>query len=201
MAGPAPGFVTGTSSEYLGARPLRRILRERALVVILGPRGSGKTSVARRVAQQTSERTLYLDTAALQDEVLRRTRTTAWSERVLEVPVLVLDGPVFLANRPAVCGFLRDLIQARLLAGRRTVVCEVAQDGSMDRLMVGVPAGRMATVGLRFPASRSGRMRFARRCCDELGLPRSAAQGTDALEPWGYDRVIEDLKSRLEASA
>ena len=42
------GLVTGTSSEYLGARPLRRIFRERLVTVVLGPAGVGKWQSLRR---------------------------------------------------------------------------------------------------------------------------------------------------------
>lgn len=196
-----PGFVTGTSSEYLGRRPLRRLLRERGVVFLLGPRASGKTAVGRRIAAEAGRPVVHLSDHDIQQAVVARTRTGAWATKLVEAPALLLDGPRFLRNRPAVVEFLRELIEQRRAAGRKTVICEVAEDGSIPRLLDGMEAGSSVTVGLRFPASRSGRMRFARRACDMLGLPRKAANGTDALEPWGYEAVLSELRRRRDALA
>lgn len=170
-------------------------------MAILGEPGTGKTRVALRVASDGGLTPVYLDTRALQEEIVRRTRTGAWAPRIVEAPALVLDGPIFLTSRRTAAQFLRELLALRIKAGRRTVLCEVSKDGSLDRVLRDIKAGGMATIGLRFPASRSGRMRFARRCCDELGLGRSSARGTDLLEPWGYEAVVSTLRALCDQSA
>ncbi|MCB9681493.1 MAG: hypothetical protein H6733_08490 [Alphaproteobacteria bacterium] len=200
-ARPAPAFVTGTSSEYLGKRPLRHVLRERPVVFVLGPRGVGKSAVARRIAGSHGHKVLVLEPEGLADELVRRTRAGVWSDRLLDAGSLLFDCPAFLTNRPAVVTFLRELLRERRALGRVTMVCASSEDGSIQTLMHAMPPGSMATVGLRFPASRSGRMRFARRQCDALGLARSEAQGTDLIEPWSYDGVIEELRRRRGRSA
>jgi hypothetical protein len=191
-----PAFITGTSSEYLGLRPLRRLLRERPVVFVAGPRGSGRSAVGLRVASEGGLPVLVLGTAELHDEVVACVRAGCWSERLVEAPALVLDGPTFLQSRTAALRAIRDLLRLRRTAERRTVVVEVQQDRSLCLLMEGMPAGSMVTVALRWPASRAGRLRFARRACDELSLPRSAAAGTEALEPWSYPSVLAELGRR-----
>lgn len=175
-------------------------MAERPLVVLLGDPGTGKSSVARRLAEASPGPTVFLDTAGLQEALLARTRSGAWSSVMLGAGTLVFDGEGYVARRPGVDRFLRELIRARVADGRRTIVCECTRDGWLDRLIAEAPCGSLVTIGLRFPASRSGRMRFARRVCDQLGLSRSAARGTDALEPWGYDAVTAALRQRASAS-
>ena len=88
-----------------------------------------------------------------------------------------------------------ELLKQRADAGLRTVVCDANGDGSVEELLSRTPTGSTAVLGLRFPSSRSGRLRFARRQCDDLGLPRTMARGTENIEPWGY-AVLAELERR-----
>lgn len=194
----SPSLVTCTSSEFLGGRPLRRIVLARPVVVIMGEARTGKSSVASRIARASMGPALSLDGKSLQHELVARARTGAWSVGTECAGTLVLDGPTFVRCRPAAAKFLRELLSLRIAAGRRTILCETPRDRSLDTIVSEVPAGAMVTIGLRFPNSRSGRMRFARRCCDGLDLPRSHARGTDLLEPWGYDAVTSALQQRAD---
>lgn len=198
---PIPGFVTGTSSEYLGQRPLRKIFRERPVVVILGPAGSGKTSVARRIAGDGDVPVTYVDTKALADAVVQCARDGKWAARLIKAPRLVLDGPTWLRKRPGVVDMLLLLLETRRVAGLRTVVCDGTSDGSVEELMARAPAGTTVVLGLRLPTSRSGRLRFARRLCQTMDLPRTMARGTDALEPWGYAEVAAELRRKAAEPA
>lgn len=189
-----PGFVAGTSSEYLGSRPLRRAVRERPIVVLLGPAGAGKTSVAQRIASHGGSAFVYLNTDRIKEEVVARVRRNKWPRILTSCHALVLDGPVFLRSRPGVEDLLVSLVRTRIRNGVRTILCDVSGDGSCEAILDRLQPGSSVVVGLRFPRSRSGRMRFARRQCDRLGIPRSCATGTDSLEPWGYARVIEALR-------
>lgn len=136
-----------------------------------------------------------LSTRELQDALVERVRTGAWSTSLLEEPSLVLDGPVWLSNRDGVVGLLSELLRARVEAGRRTVVCQRDTDGSVSELIGEMPLGSLAVIGLRFPVGQRGRIRFARRVCDDLGLPRERATGAELLDPWGYDEVLAAIRN------
>ncbi len=188
--------MTGTSSEFLGKRPLPRLLKQRPVVFVLGPAGVGKTSVARRVAGADGRSVTYLSGADVSDAILDRTRNGYWEPALLSSAAVVLDGLQYVSCRPGVKDFLQELLAHRSDAERMTVVVEAESDGSAAALMSRVGVGECATLGLRFPSSRSGRMRFARRYCDELGIERSMARGTDQISPWRYEAVIAELVKR-----
>lgn len=203
-----PALLTGTSSEYLGRRPFPRILAERAIVVVMGPCGSGKTSVAKQLAnaplagRQLPGELLHLDTAQVQNALVERVALRRWPDHLLNARALLLDGPVWLRNRPAAVAALKELAMARAERLRRTLICQSDDDGSVDAFVQTMEPGTMAIIGLRFPKGARGRLRFARRVCDELGIERSAALGADALEPWGYAAVIAHLSEvKTKASA
>ena len=187
-----PALFTGTSTEYLGKRPLPRILRERPVVIIMGPDGVGKTSVARRVAGDGARR---LSAPALQQAILRRVRTGTWSKALIKARGLILDGPVWLRNRPGVVELIVELLRARSETGRSTVICQANTDSHVDVLAAAAPRGTLALVGLRFPKGKRGRLRFARRMCEVRQIPKEAARGTDQILPWRYDRVIQTLEA------
>jgi len=52
------------------------------------------------------------------------------------------------------------------------------------------------TLNLRYPQGR-GRIRFAVRVCEELGIDRRYARTTQPEDPWTYLKVIRALK-RIE---
>ena len=125
---------------------------------------------------------------------MQRVAKCSWPEEISEATSLVLDGPVWLQNRPAVVNSLVELFRKRIDDGMRTVVVQSDGDGSIDRVLARMEAGASVVVGLRYPKGGRGKLRFARRVCDELGIPRSAARGTDAIVPWGYAQVIHTLQ-------
>ncbi len=176
-------LLTGTSGEFLGRRPLPRVLRLRPLVVVCGPRCVGKSSVAVVIA---GDKARVVDDRGLHQAAVWRIRQQRWSKALLDEPCLVIDGPVFLATRPAAAGMVAALIKLRVAAGLRTILVEgPVDDGSVQLLMDAVPPEQRVTLTLRFPVE-GGRLRFAQRICDELGLDRAVARLTLAVEPWCY---------------
>ena len=159
---------------------------------MLGPSGAGKSSVAVRLAGRSH---LSLDSRAIEAALVERIGRSAFADELLTTGALVLDGPVWLQNRPAAVDALSELLAERTRRSLKTFVVQSDDDGSVDLLMAQMPAGSMVVLGLRFPKGKRGRLRFARRVCDQLQIPRLAARGTDALEPWNYERVILYLVS------
>ncbi len=185
----APAVLAGTSGEYLGRRPLPRRLQDRCLVVVLGPRGVGKSSVARRIL---GGRPLVLRGQALSDAAARAVQRKRWADDALDAPGLVIDGPTYLYRRPGATRLWMALLQERCERGHRTVVCGVQGDSSAVLLLDAIPPQQRVTLNLRYPEGR-GRRRFAGRVCDELGLERKHAK-LEVSEPWTYLKVMRSLK-------
>jgi hypothetical protein len=191
-----PALLSGTSAEYLGRKPLPRVLRERPLIVICGPRCVGKSSVAQALA---GDKGRALDDRALNQALVWRVRQKRWSKALLDVPALVLDGPVFLQARPGAAAMVAELVRERCAARLRTVLVEgPVADGSVELLMDAVAPELRATVTLRFPLD-GGRLRFALAVCEALGLPRELARATLEIDPWCYRAVRQQLEGQVRS--
>lgn len=182
-------LLSGTSSEYLGRRALPRLLQERPFLVILGPHGTGKTSVARRLMGPLL---ISLRGEALQEAAASAVRRRRWPDDVRNSPSLLIDGPTLLNRRPGAVRLLQSLILERCEAGYRTVVCQGDGDNSVILLLDGIPENLRVTLNLRFPAGR-GRVKFASRMCQQLQIDRRYAREVQPEDGWTYLKVIRAL--------
>lgn len=188
-----PAFVAGTSAAFLGDAPTPGAVRGRRVVFVLGPPGSGKTSVARWLA---GDDRLELDDDGLATAVQARVRHRAWGDAATNLRPLVIEGPCFLSRRVGFAHAVGELLNRRTDHGARTIVTEPADGSTMRALLEAIAVTDRATVLLRFPAGR-GRRRFALGVCEELGLDAGLARATTRLEPWSYARA----RAHLEAHA
>jgi len=192
---PAPAFFAGTSSEFLGRRALPRVVRERRVAVIMGPSAVGKSVVAKTIARLDGGRELRLDAKAAHKAVVAFAETTEWPDRLLEPSGIILDPIGWIRERQGFAKMLAKLIVRRASEGRRTILVQGDDHVDAQAILAHLPPGMAVSIALRFPQSHSGRMRFARRICDELGIPRLAARGTASIQPWGYRAVVDSLKT------
>lgn len=188
---PMPALVSGTSQEFIGGKPLPRVIRDRGMVFILGPSGVGKTTVAQTLA---GDEALQLTEADVLESLSAQARARTWSSPLTDASSVLLECPCFLDRRPAAQDALRTLLRLRAGGGRRTIVVEADSGTAMERLMEAVHPGYRATIVLRFPIGR-GRLRFAKRLCRELNIDDENAQATTTLRPWTYTAVKAALTS------
>ncbi len=190
-AATGPAHLTRTSFEFLGKRPLPKVIGSRPVVYILGPSGSGKTSVARRLAEDATE----LDGVGVRQTLVAAVRNRAFPAAIADAPTLILDGVDCLHGRYGAVMLLGELLRSRGARGLKTVVVEGIADGSVALLFAPVPCSWRASVLLRFPVGH-GRRRHVARVCAARDIHPNRAVHAVGMEPWSYalvDRYLDTL--------
>jgi adenylate kinase family enzyme len=191
-----PALFTRTSSELLGRRPLPHVLRERPILFVLGPRGAGKSTVARALLGNA----LGLVESSFRSAVVAAARNRSWSRELREVRSLLFDEVDCLHDRDGVHELLGLLLRERAAKGLRTVLCQGGEsDTSVTLLYPRVAPALRATVLLRFPVGRGRRQHVQKRCLARE-LPYALARGAVVMEPWNYSLVEAHLDA-VAASA
>lgn len=189
----APAHLTRTSGEFLGRRPLPRVIAERAVVFLLGPQGAGKTTVALRLLDGAP---LVIDGPALRGHLVSRARYGRFPATVENAPLLLLDGVDCLYGREGAVVLLGALLRERSTRGLKTVVVQGPADDSVVLLYPAVLPQLRASALLRFPVGR-GRRRYVQQECRRVGVPFSAARLCVGAEPWTY----ADVRAQIETLA
>jgi hypothetical protein len=192
-----PALFTRTSSELLGRRPLPHVLRERPILFVLGPRGVGKSTVARRLLGDMPG----LVESSFRSAVVAAARNRNWSRELRDARSLLFDDVDCLHDRDGVHELLGLLLRERAGKGLRTVLCQGGEtDTSVTLLYPRVPHALRATVLLRFPVGRGRRQHVQNRCIAR-DLPYPLARGAVVMEPWNYSLVEAHLDSVAGAPA
>lgn len=181
----APAHLTRTAGEFLGRRPLPRVIATRPLVFLLGPSGSGKSSVGLRLVGPDP---LVIDGPGLRAHLVSRARNGRFPAAVEQAPALLLDGVDCLFGREGAVRLLGGLLRDRCAAGLRTVIVQGSVDDSLVLLYASVVPELRASVLLRFPVGR-GRRLFVQRECTRLGVAFLLARECVTMSPWTYASV------------
>ena len=185
-----PALLAGTSTEYLGRKPLPKVLRTRQIVTLLGPSGVGKSAVARHLAGADATVWSRHKFSAVLTAAVRNNEWPQIGDN------LVVDGTGWLDNREGVVKMLAAFTQQRAQKGLKTILCE-GEATALDPLIKCLGAGSLVVVALRFPIGRRSRVRTAKSICQELALPMDRVNGSVELDPWTYDEVRKWLEREV----
>ena len=185
-----PSFFQGVYTEFTGAKPLPKALKERRTVFIFGEDGVGKTILARHLMGE--DHTIMRRQEVL-DIFLLKIRRRRWMNGISTHPKLILECPSFLRHRPLVLQMLQSLIALRTKKGLKTILLDAEDRGPVGEIVQSTDLEHRATVMLRFPSGR-GRYRFLAHACRERNIPLRMARELSEMEPWTYKRVFDCLE-------
>jgi hypothetical protein len=185
-------FLTGTLTEFTGNRDQPHALFSRPVLFLLGPAGSGKTTVARHYFGND---TPIVRKGDVFKRLVRRILTRSWKETELcDSDSLILEIPSTLGNKPQITKLLTELINERTRLGMRTAVLDSEDNASLQGLLSSIDSTIRANIVLRFPEGK-GRYRFLAHRCREKNIPLRHARRLAQLTPWTYKRVLTELEN------
>jgi len=189
---PTVVFLIGTFTEFIGNRDQPKALYERPVVFILGPAGSGKTTVAKHLVEPGSQ--LFRKDVVF-SFLLKRILSRSWEQTPLLCPdPIIFEIPSVLGNKPQITKLLTELIQMRLALGYRSIVLDSEDNASLQGLMSSIDSVERVSIVLRLPEGK-GRYRFLAHYCRERNIPLRYARKFAKVYPWTYRDVLSQLEN------
>lgn len=190
-------FLTGTFSEFVGNRSQPQALRSRPVLFLLGPAGSGKTTVARHCL---GEDTRVVRKEEMFDRLIQRVLDRTWDNiEPYHDERLIVEIPSLMANRTQITKLLTEFIHERSRRGKKTAILDSEDNASLQGLMASIDSTMRVSIVLRFPEGK-GRYRFLAHRCKLRNIPLRHARRLAKYQPWTYRAVLTELET-LEAQS
>ena len=184
-------FLTGTFTEFVGNRDQPAALASRPVLFLLGPAGSGKTTVARHWMGYDAP-IIRKDT--MFDLLIRRVLDRTWSHSdICHHERLILEIPSLVGNKTQMTKLLTELINHRSQNGKKTAILDSEDNASLQGLMASIDSTSRVSIVLRFPEGK-GKYRFLAHRCKAENIPLRHARRLAKHEPWTYRAVLTELE-------
>ena len=184
-------FLTGTFTEFVGNRDQPEALASRPVLFLLGPAGSGKTTVARHWLGYDAP-IIRKDT--MFDLLIRRVLDRTWDHSdICHHERLILEIPSLVGNKTQMTKLLTELINHRSRKGKKTAILDSEDNASLQGLMASIDSTSRVSIVLRFPEGK-GKYRFLAHRCHKENIPLRHARRLAKYEPWTYRAVLTELE-------
>ena len=184
-------FLTGTFTEFVGNRDQPAALTSRPVLFLLGPAGSGKTTVARHW--------LGYDAPVIRKDdmfsrMIRRVLDRTWEHTdICHHERLVLEIPSLVGNKTQMTRLLTELINHRSRNGKKTAILDSEDNASLQGLMASIDSTNRVSIVLRFPEGK-GKYRFLAHRCKKQNIALRHARRLAKYDPWTYRSVLTELE-------
>ena len=184
-------FLTGTFTEFVGNRDQPAALTDRPVLFLLGPAGSGKTTVARHWLGYDAP---VIRKDQMFDLLIRRVLDRTWEHtEICHHERLILEIPSLVGNKTQMTKLLTELINYRSRQGKKTAILDSEDNASLQGLMASIDSTTRVSIVLRFP-ERKGKYRFLAHRCKRQNIPLRHARKLARYEPWTYHSVLTELE-------
>ena len=187
---PTINFLTGTFTEFVGNRDQPSALSSRPVIFLLGPAGSGKTTVARHWLGNDAP---ILRQEDMIDLMLRRVHDRTWERTdICDCNRLIFEIPSLVGNKTQMTKLLSELINLRIQSGKKTAILDSEDNASLQGLLASIDSDKRVNIVLRFPEGR-GKYRFLAHRCKQQNIPLRHARRLAKIEPWTFRSVLDEL--------